>query len=106
MTVTSAEVRTVTAGVHRHWFLGPTGSNVNQCSIALWSSTAYRNGYELVDSVLAVVLHRHRPLGHVRRWRHTLVYRPLVDLSTMEERHVIITYRLDGATIQELCTQL
>ncbi|KAJ1082243.1 hypothetical protein NDU88_002411 [Pleurodeles waltl] len=30
----------------------------------------------------------------------------LVDLSTMEERHVIITYRLDRATILELCAQL
>ncbi|KAJ1136857.1 hypothetical protein NDU88_003271 [Pleurodeles waltl] len=29
----------------------------------------------------------HRPLGHVRRWRHPPVYRPLVGLSTMEERH-------------------
>ncbi|KAJ1155511.1 hypothetical protein NDU88_008241 [Pleurodeles waltl] len=61
---------------------------------------------ELVDSVLAVVLHRHRPLGHVRRWRHPPVHRPLVDLSTMEERHVIITYRLDCATILDLCAQL
>ncbi|KAJ1208867.1 hypothetical protein NDU88_004250 [Pleurodeles waltl] len=61
---------------------------------------------ELVDSVLAVVLHRHHPLGHVRRWQHPPVYRPLVDLSTMEERHVIITYRLDCATILELCAQL
>ncbi|KAJ1199074.1 hypothetical protein NDU88_002912 [Pleurodeles waltl] len=34
------------------------------------------------------------------------VYRPLVDLSTMEERHVITTYRLDRATIQELYAQL
>ncbi|KAJ1219011.1 hypothetical protein NDU88_006582 [Pleurodeles waltl] len=58
---------------------------------------------ELVDSVLTVLLHRHRVLGHVRRWRHPPVYRPLVDLLTMEERHVIITYRLDRATIQELC---
>ncbi|KAJ1219091.1 hypothetical protein NDU88_006662 [Pleurodeles waltl] len=49
---------------------------------------------------------RHRPLGHVRRWQHPPVYRPLVDLLTMEERHVIITYRLDRATIQELCTEL
>ncbi|KAJ1206126.1 hypothetical protein NDU88_001535 [Pleurodeles waltl] len=47
-----------------------------------------------------------RPLGQVRRWRHPPVYRPLVDLSTMEERHVIVTYRLDRATIQELCAQL
>ncbi|KAJ1165146.1 hypothetical protein NDU88_005575 [Pleurodeles waltl] len=47
-----------------------------------------------------------RPLGQVRRWRHPPVYRPLVDLSTMEERHVIITYRLDRTTILELCAQL
>ncbi|KAJ1203439.1 hypothetical protein NDU88_007225 [Pleurodeles waltl] len=40
------------------------------------------------------------------RWRHPPVYRPLVDLSTMEERHIIVTYRLDRATIQELCAQL
>ncbi|KAJ1159500.1 hypothetical protein NDU88_000007 [Pleurodeles waltl] len=73
MAVTSAAVRTVTAGIHRHWLLGPLG---------------------------------HRPLGHVRRWRHPPVYRPLVDLSIMEERHVIITYRLDCATILELCAQL
>ncbi|KAJ1096693.1 hypothetical protein NDU88_001826 [Pleurodeles waltl] len=73
MAVTSAAVRTVTAGLHRHWLLGPIG---------------------------------HCPLGHVRTWRHPPVYPPLVDLSTMEERHVIITYRLDRATIQELCTQL
>ncbi|KAJ1170832.1 hypothetical protein NDU88_002703 [Pleurodeles waltl] len=108
MAVTSTAVRTVTAGIHHHWLLGPIGSNVNQCSIALRSSTAYRNGVqrqrsyltshcptlelwvrtsELFDSVLAVVLHRHRPLGHVIRWRHPPLYRPLVDLSTMEERH-------------------
>ncbi|KAJ1202706.1 hypothetical protein NDU88_006503 [Pleurodeles waltl] len=67
----------------------------------LWVRTS-----ELFDSVLAVVLHRHRPLGHVRRWRHPPVYRPLVDLLIMEERHVIITFMLDRATIQELCTQL
>ncbi|KAJ1200186.1 hypothetical protein NDU88_004013 [Pleurodeles waltl] len=40
------------------------------------------------------------------RWRHPPVYRPLVDLSTMEDRHIIITYRLDCATIHELCAQL
>ncbi|KAJ1164838.1 hypothetical protein NDU88_005271 [Pleurodeles waltl] len=34
------------------------------------------------------------------------MYRPLVDLSTMKEGHVIVTYRLDRATIQELCAQL
>ncbi|KAJ1103824.1 hypothetical protein NDU88_001245 [Pleurodeles waltl] len=42
----------------------------------------------------------------MRRWRNPPVYRPLVDLLTMEERHVIVTYRFDCATIQELCTQL
>ncbi|KAJ1125120.1 hypothetical protein NDU88_003557 [Pleurodeles waltl] len=129
MAVTSAAVRTVTAGVHRHWLLGPIGSNVNQCRTEPRSSTAYHYGVqrqrsylicpcstlqsklclrtsELVDSLLAVLLHRHHPLGHVRRWRHPPVYRQLVDLSTMEKRHVIITYRLDRATIQELCAQL
>ncbi|KAJ1137682.1 hypothetical protein NDU88_004080 [Pleurodeles waltl] len=40
------------------------------------------------------------------RWRHPPVYRPLVDLSTMEDRHIIITFRLDRATIQELWAQL
>ncbi|KAJ1088922.1 hypothetical protein NDU88_002076 [Pleurodeles waltl] len=42
----------------------------------------------------------------MRRWRHPPVYRPLVDLSTMEKRHVIVTYRLDRATILEMCAQL
>ncbi|KAJ1145558.1 hypothetical protein NDU88_011844 [Pleurodeles waltl] len=59
-----------------------------------------------VTSHPIVPLYRHCPLEHVRRWRHPPVYRPLVDLSTMEERHLIITYRLYRATIQELCTQL
>ncbi|KAJ1199895.1 hypothetical protein NDU88_003727 [Pleurodeles waltl] len=63
-------------------------------------------GGVLADSVLAVLIHRARLLGQVRRWQHPLVYRPLVDLSTMEERHVILTYTLDRATIQELCAQL
>ncbi|KAJ1129864.1 hypothetical protein NDU88_008226 [Pleurodeles waltl] len=49
---------------------------------------------------------RHRPLGLARRRRNVPVYRPLVDLSTMEEQHVILTYRLNRATIQELCAQL
>ncbi|KAJ1157168.1 hypothetical protein NDU88_009883 [Pleurodeles waltl] len=40
------------------------------------------------------------------RWRHHPVYRPLVDLLTMEDRHIIITYRLDHSTIQDLCAQL
>ncbi|KAJ1206667.1 hypothetical protein NDU88_002069 [Pleurodeles waltl] len=92
----------------RHTYLGLDSTHIQAtfwimiCVLCkLWVRTS-----ELVDSVLAVVLHKHCPLGHVRRWRHPPVYRPLVDLSTMEERHVIITYRLDCATIQELCTQL
>ncbi|KAJ1114008.1 hypothetical protein NDU88_002248 [Pleurodeles waltl] len=60
----------------------------------------------LADSLLAVLLHMARLLGQVMRWQHPPVYRPLVDLSTMEERHIIVTYRLDRATIQELCAQL
>ncbi|KAJ1140458.1 hypothetical protein NDU88_006810 [Pleurodeles waltl] len=166
--VTSAAVRIITAGALHHWLLGPIGSNVNQCSIAPWSTTAYRNGvqcqrsyltshcpslevrqppfqgstwlnlrlrhtyqglysthiqeeflslvscsvylwihtWDFVDSVVSVVLPRHRQLGHLRRWRNPPVYRPLVDLMTMEERHLLITYRFDRATIQELCTQL
>ncbi|KAJ1187613.1 hypothetical protein NDU88_004388 [Pleurodeles waltl] len=104
----SVAVRTVTAGVHRHWLLGLIGSNVNQYSIAPRSSTAYRHSVQRQCSYLTsnCPTLEHRPLGHVRRWRHPPVYRPLVDLSTMEERHVIITYRLDRATIQDLCTQL
>ncbi|KAJ1200760.1 hypothetical protein NDU88_004581 [Pleurodeles waltl] len=92
----------------RHTYLGhaPTLIQAIQCignraMCKLWLRTC-----GLLDSVLAVVLHRHRPLGHARRWRNLPVYRPLVDLSTMEERHVILTYRLDRATIQELCAQL
>ncbi|KAJ1127355.1 hypothetical protein NDU88_005758 [Pleurodeles waltl] len=49
---------------------------------------------------------RARLLGQVMRWRHPPVYRPLVDLSTMEERHIFVTYRLGRTTIQELCAQL
>ncbi|KAJ1084315.1 hypothetical protein NDU88_004466 [Pleurodeles waltl] len=59
----------------------------------------------LADSLLAVLLQRARLLGQLMRWRHPPVHRPLVDLLTMEERHIIVTYRLDRATIQELCAQ-
>ncbi|KAJ1116640.1 hypothetical protein NDU88_004846 [Pleurodeles waltl] len=125
--VRTAAVRTATAGALRHWLLKPIGFYVNQCGFAPRSSTAYRHGVPrqridltshchtsqlwertcgLLDSVLHVVLPRHRPLGLARRWRNVPVYRPLVDLSTMEERHVILTYKLDRATIQELCAQL
>ncbi|KAJ1166646.1 hypothetical protein NDU88_007045 [Pleurodeles waltl] len=58
------------------------------------------------DLLLPVLLHRLQPLRQMMRWRHPPVYRPLVDLSTMEDRHIIITYRLDCATLQELCAQL
>ncbi|KAJ1201027.1 hypothetical protein NDU88_004843 [Pleurodeles waltl] len=34
------------------------------------------------------------------------VYRPLVDLAAMEDRNIILTYRLDRAKITELCAQL
>ncbi|KAJ1144717.1 hypothetical protein NDU88_011014 [Pleurodeles waltl] len=60
----------------------------------------------LADPLIAVLIHSACPLGQVRRWQHPLVYRSLVDLSTMEERQIIVTYRLDRATIQELCAQL
>ncbi|KAJ1140226.1 hypothetical protein NDU88_006583 [Pleurodeles waltl] len=108
MAVTSTVLRTVTAGVHRHWLLGPIGSNVNQSSIAPRSSTAYRNGVQRQRSYLT----SHCPTlealsaGTCEEMAAPPVYRPLVDLSTMEERHVIIIYRLDRATILELCTQL
>ncbi|KAJ1123573.1 hypothetical protein NDU88_002041 [Pleurodeles waltl] len=52
MVVTSSAVRTITAGVHRHWLLGPIGSNVNQCSIALRSSTTYCDGVQRQRSYL------------------------------------------------------
>ncbi|KAJ1198285.1 hypothetical protein NDU88_002127 [Pleurodeles waltl] len=125
--VRTAAVRTATAGALRHWLLKPIGFNVNQCGFAPRSSTAYRHGVPrqridltshcptsqlsvrtcgLADSVLHVVLPRHRPLGLGMRRRNPRVYRPLVDLSTMEERHIILRYRLDRATIHELCAQL
>ncbi|KAJ1211613.1 hypothetical protein NDU88_006971 [Pleurodeles waltl] len=106
MVVTSAAGRIITAGAPVHWLLGPIGSNVNQCSIALRSTTAYRDGVQRQRCYPTIPLSQHRQLGHMRRWRNPPVYRPLVDLLTMEERHLIVTYRFDRATIQELCTQL
>ncbi|KAJ1175958.1 hypothetical protein NDU88_001243 [Pleurodeles waltl] len=47
-----------------------------------------------------------QPLRLNMRWRHPPVYRPLVDLVTMEDRDIILTYRLDRDTIQELSAQL
>ncbi|KAJ1171560.1 hypothetical protein NDU88_003421 [Pleurodeles waltl] len=104
--VTSVAVRIITAGAPVHWLLGPIGSNVNQCSIAPQSTTAYRDGVQGQRSYPTIPLSQHRQLGQLRRWRNPPVYRLLVDLLTMEERHVIVTYWFDRATIQELCTQL
>ncbi|KAJ1127445.1 hypothetical protein NDU88_005847 [Pleurodeles waltl] len=108
MAVTSAAVRTVTAGVHRHWLLGPIEPNVNNAGLrrGLRQPIATVYNASAVTSYPFVPRYRARPLGQVRRWQLPPVYRPLVDLSTMEERHVIVTYRLDCATIQELCAQL
>ncbi|KAJ1129373.1 hypothetical protein NDU88_007744 [Pleurodeles waltl] len=50
--VKSAAVRIITAGALRHWLLGPIGSNVNQCSIAQRSTTAYRDGVQRQCSYL------------------------------------------------------
>ncbi|KAJ1119617.1 hypothetical protein NDU88_007802 [Pleurodeles waltl] len=100
--VTSAAVRIITAGAPVHWLLGPIGSYVNQCSIAPRSTAAYRDGVQRQRSYPTILLSQHCQLGHVRRWRNP----PLVDLLTMEERHVIVTYRFDHATIRELWTQL
>ncbi|KAJ1088826.1 hypothetical protein NDU88_001981 [Pleurodeles waltl] len=41
--VRTAAVRTATASAHRHWLVKPIGFYVNQCGIALRSSTAYRH---------------------------------------------------------------
>ncbi|KAJ1083570.1 hypothetical protein NDU88_003728 [Pleurodeles waltl] len=78
-------MRIITAGAPVHWLLGPIGSNVNQCSIAPRSTTAYREGVQRQRSYPTIPLSQHRQLGHMRRWRNPPVYRPLVDLLTMEE---------------------
>ncbi|KAJ1155432.1 hypothetical protein NDU88_008162, partial [Pleurodeles waltl] len=46
----------------------------------------------------------YQPLWRMKR--QAPVYRPLMDLATLEDWHIILTYRLDGATITELCAQL
>ncbi|KAJ1136558.1 hypothetical protein NDU88_002973 [Pleurodeles waltl] len=114
--VRTAAVRTATAGALRHWLLKPIGFNVNQCGFAPRSSTADRHGVPRQRIDLTSHCHTsqvrqppfrgHRPLGLARRRMNPRVYRPLVDLSTMEERHIILTYWLDRATIHELCAQL
>ncbi|KAJ1136916.1 hypothetical protein NDU88_003330 [Pleurodeles waltl] len=114
--VRTAAGRTATAGALRHWLLIPIGFNVIQCDFAPRSLTAYRHGVPRQRIDLTSHCHTsqvrqppfrgHRPLGLARRRRNPPVYRPLVDLSTMEARHIILTYRLDRATIHELCAQL
>ncbi|KAJ1160698.1 hypothetical protein NDU88_001191 [Pleurodeles waltl] len=104
--VTSAAGRIITTCAPVHWLLGSIGSNVNQCSIAPHSPTAYRDAVQRQRCYPTITLSQHRQLGHMRRWRNPPVYRPLVERLTMEERHLIATYRFDRATIQELCTQL
>ncbi|KAJ1210917.1 hypothetical protein NDU88_006279 [Pleurodeles waltl] len=76
-----------------------------QVSLFWWALT-YMTCTREEEQSLPTAPSLHRQLGHMRRWRNPPVYRPLVDLLTMEERHVIVTYRFDRATIQELCTQL
>ncbi|KAJ1104179.1 hypothetical protein NDU88_001592 [Pleurodeles waltl] len=62
-----------------------------QISFFWWALTYMKcTGEE--EKSLPTAPSKHRPLGHVRRWRNPPVYRPLVDLSTMEERNLIITY--------------
>ncbi|KAJ1137424.1 hypothetical protein NDU88_003826 [Pleurodeles waltl] len=72
----------------------------------IWWALTYMKCTGEEEKSLPTAPSKHRPLGHVRRWRNLPVYRLLVDLLTMDERHLIITYRFDRATIQELCTQL
>ncbi|KAJ1083218.1 hypothetical protein NDU88_003378 [Pleurodeles waltl] len=76
-----------------------------QISFFCWALT-YMTCTGEEEKSLTTAPSKHSLLGHVRRWRNAPVYRPLVDLSTMEERHLIITYRFVRATIQELCAQL
>ncbi|KAJ1136200.1 hypothetical protein NDU88_002618 [Pleurodeles waltl] len=82
--------------------------SVNSPSRALWVAAPSVSGANAPppDDANTHKDRRARPLGQVTRWRHPPVYRPLVDLSTMEDRHVIITNRLDRSTVQELCAQL
>ncbi|KAJ1216286.1 hypothetical protein NDU88_003890 [Pleurodeles waltl] len=113
--VTSATVRIITAGAPVYWLLGPIGSYVNQCSIAPRSTTAYRNGVQRQRSYPTIPLSQLRgqaaaisgapSAGTCEKMAESSGV-PLVDLLTMEDRHVIVTYRFDRATIQELCTQL
>ncbi|KAJ1130887.1 hypothetical protein NDU88_009231 [Pleurodeles waltl] len=58
--VTSAAVCIITGGALVHWLLGPTGSNVNQCSIAPRSTTAYRDGVQHQRSYPTIPLSQFR----------------------------------------------
>ncbi|KAJ1213759.1 hypothetical protein NDU88_001390 [Pleurodeles waltl] len=93
------------AGRHKHFWAGirtdSATHRLNHNSAKHPCAT-----YVVYDPLLTLLLHRAYPLGQMMRWCHPPVYRPLVDLSTMEDRHIIITYRLDRATIHELCAQL
>ncbi|KAJ1116709.1 hypothetical protein NDU88_004915 [Pleurodeles waltl] len=64
MAVTSTAVRTVTAGVHRHWLLEPIGPNDNQCEVAggLRPSTATAHNASRITSFPLVSPHRWLPV--------------------------------------------
>ncbi|XP_069075329.1 putative nuclease HARBI1 [Pleurodeles waltl] len=66
--------------------------------------------YKLVDEVLpcmnSYMAHQRSRYPAMRRLRHAPVYRPLLDLATMEDRHIIQTYHLNRKTTMDLCTQL
>ncbi|KAJ1147065.1 hypothetical protein NDU88_013312 [Pleurodeles waltl] len=64
-----------------------------------WWALTYMTCTGEEEKSLTTAPSKHRHLGHLRRWQNPPVYRPLVDLFTMEERHLIITYRFDRATI-------
>ncbi|KAJ1151310.1 hypothetical protein NDU88_004093 [Pleurodeles waltl] len=108
MAVTSAAVRTATAGALRHWLLKRIGFNVNQCGFAPRSSTAYRHGVPRQRIDLTSHCHTSQapsagPCEEVEECSRVQTAGGPVDNGG---RHVILTYRLDRATIQELCAQL
>ncbi|KAJ1153509.1 hypothetical protein NDU88_006268 [Pleurodeles waltl] len=108
MAVTSAAVCTVTAGVHRHWLLGPIGSNVNQCSTARRSSTAYRDGVQRQRSYLTsnCPTLQAPSAGTCEEMAASsgvpTVGGPVDNGGKTYDHHL----QADRATIQELCTQL
>ncbi|KAJ1216152.1 hypothetical protein NDU88_003758 [Pleurodeles waltl] len=62
-----------------------------QMSLFWWALT-YMTCTREEEQSLPTVLRRHRQLGHMRKWRNPPVYRPLVDLLTMEERHLPVPF--------------